>query len=119
MTINLILNILLLISGGILVFLSGVGILKMPDTFMRMQVATKASTLGLFLLLIALSIHFHRPEIYARCILIIAFIFLTGPVGAHMIGRSSYFIGMPVHDKTKIDEMKGLVDVYKNHKQDE
>jgi multicomponent Na+:H+ antiporter subunit G len=117
MTFSLAIATALLVIGSVFIFLSGIGIFKMPDTFMRMQVATKASTLGLACLLVALAIHFHRPEIYTRCILIIAFIFLTGPVGAHMIGRASYFIGVKIHDKTQVDEMKNLIVQYQDEKQ--
>jgi multicomponent Na+:H+ antiporter subunit G len=40
---------------------------------------------------------------------------LTAPVGAHMIGRASYFTGVKMWDKSKIDELEGQYDP-KTHK---
>ena len=37
----------LFIAGGRSALLAGVGVLRMPDVFTRMQASTKASTLGL------------------------------------------------------------------------
>ena len=41
----------LFIAGATLALLAGVGVLRMPDVFTRMQASTKASTLGLGCLL--------------------------------------------------------------------
>ena len=40
---------------------------------------------------------------------------LTAPVGAHMIGRASYFTGVKMWKKSKIDELEGQYDS-KTHK---
>jgi multicomponent Na+:H+ antiporter subunit G len=41
---------------------------------------------------------------------IIFFLFLTAPVGAHLIGRSSYFTGIQMWKKSKMDDLKGKYD---------
>jgi multicomponent Na+:H+ antiporter subunit G len=75
-----------------------------------MQTATKASSLGLALMVIAAAIHFHDFGVALRAIGIIGFGFLTVPVAAHMIGRAAYFIGEPLWEGTIIDELQGRYD---------
>jgi multicomponent Na+:H+ antiporter subunit G len=38
---------------------------------------------------------------------IIFFLFLTAPVGAHLIGKASYFIGIGLWKKSVMDELEG------------
>ncbi|HER40095.1 MAG TPA: Na+/H+ antiporter subunit G, partial [Salinimicrobium catena] len=45
--------------GTLFVLLAAVGILRMPDTYLRMAVTTKAATLGIGLILIAAAIYFY------------------------------------------------------------
>jgi hypothetical protein len=51
----------LVMAGATLALLAGVGVVRMPDVFTRMQASTKASTLGLGCLLAALAIR--HPEV--------------------------------------------------------
>jgi hypothetical protein len=51
----------LFIVGATLGLLAGVGVLRMPDVFTRMQASTKASTLGLGCLLAGVAIR--NPEL--------------------------------------------------------
>jgi len=41
---------------------------------------------------------------------VIAFLFLTAPIAAHMIGRAAYFVGLPPWKGTKVDELQGHYD---------
>lgn len=100
--------IVILASSGVLfVFLAAVGILRMPDTYLRMAVTTKAATLGVGLLLVAAAVHFNDMSTTTRVLAIIVFILLTAPVGAHLIGRASYIIGNKMWDKSVMDDLKG------------
>lgn len=100
----------LLLAGSGIMLLGGIGILKMPDLFSRMQATTKSMTLGVVCLLMAAVIHFNEVGVGIRAALVIAFYFLTAPVGAHMIGRAAYFIGVPLWEGTKVDELRGRYD---------
>lgn len=99
-----------LIAGGLLMLLAAIGILRMPDLFSRMQTATKASSLGLGSVIVAVAIHFGDPLVVVRAVMIIAFGFITVPIAAHMIGRAAYFVGEPLWEGTIIDEMRGQYD---------
>ncbi|WP_192085465.1 monovalent cation/H(+) antiporter subunit G [Algoriphagus sp. Y33] len=101
--------------GALFILLAAVGIVKMPDLYLRISVTTKAATLGIGLILLAAGIYFSDTAILARVVAIIVFMLLTAPVGAHMIGRASYFTGVKLWDKSTIDELEGQYD-QKSHK---
>ncbi|MDR7127884.1 multicomponent Na+:H+ antiporter subunit G [Algoriphagus sp. 4150] len=101
--------------GALFILLAAVGIVKMPDLYLRISVTTKAATLGIGLILLAAGIYFSDIAILARVIAIIVFMLLTAPVGAHMIGRASYFTGVKMWHKSTIDELEGQYD-QKSHK---
>lgn len=96
--------------GTIFVFLAAVGMVRMPDTYLRISVTTKAATLGIGLLLIAGAIYSNELAITAKILAIILFLLLTAPVSAHLIGRTSYFSGVKLWEKSVMDEMKGKYD---------
>jgi multicomponent Na+:H+ antiporter subunit G len=97
----------LIVVGGAFMLLAGVGIVRMPDLFMRMQAATKAATLGAGCMLLAVAVHFGELAIGTRVLLVTAFIFLTAPVAAHVIARAAYSVGTPLWEGTIADELKG------------
>jgi len=93
--------------GTLFVLLAAVGILRMPDTYLRMAVTTKAATLGIGLILIAAAIYFYDFSTTTRVLAIILFILLTAPVGAHLIGKASYITGNKLWKGTLMDDLKG------------
>lgn len=93
--------------GVLIILLAAIGFLKMPDAYLRMCVTTKASTLGSGLILVAAAVFFGDGGVTSRSIAIILFLLLTVPVGAHLIARASYFIGVKLWDKSIMDEMEG------------
>lgn len=101
---------ILLLSGCAFLFLAALGILRMPDLFTRMQAGTKASTLGVALALMGLAVHFQRLDIWTLASAGIAFFLLTAPVAAHMISRAAYFVGVPLWERTIVDELQGRYD---------
>lgn len=93
--------------GTLFILLAGVGLIRMPDLYLRISVTTKAVTLGVGLLLIGTALYFKEISITTRAIAIIFFLFLTAPIGAHLIGRVSYLIGLPLWKNSVIDELEG------------
>jgi multicomponent Na+:H+ antiporter subunit G len=94
----------LIVAGATLALLAGVGILRMPDVFTRMQASTKASTLGLGCLLIALAIRYPDTAVVVRAGAIGAFMMLTTAVAAHVIARAAARSGAPLWRGTLLDE---------------
>ncbi len=99
----------LMITGAFFTFVAGLGLVRMPDLYMRMSCSTKAGTIGVGALLLALAIHFADFAVAARAVATIGFIFLTAPVSSHRIGRIAYLVGVPLWENTIADEFK---DVY-------
>jgi multicomponent Na+:H+ antiporter subunit G len=97
----------LIMIGSLFVFISAIGLLKMPDIYMRMSATTKAATLGVGAVLLGTAFFFADLGVASRAGIIILFLLLTAPVAAHMIGRASYFDGVPLWDKTIVNELKG------------
>jgi multicomponent Na+:H+ antiporter subunit G len=95
------------VIGAFFVFVAGLGTWRFKDVYMRMHAATKAGSLGLGLMLLALAIQSPTPAVLVKAVLIIAFIFLTAPIAAHMISRAAYLHKSPVSDKTRLDELAG------------
>ena len=107
---DLVTTVLLLIGASFLL-LAGVGMLRMPDVFSRMQSATKASTLGVMCMMLAVAVHFEDLGITMRALAASVFFLLTAPVTAHLIGRASYFLGVPMWEGTVRDELRGRYDL--------
>lgn len=100
----------LMIIGAAFALLAGVGVVRMPDLFTRMQAATKASTLGMSCMVLAVAVHFGELGITTRALATMSFVFLTAPVAAHMIARAAYFVGVPLWEGTMTDELRGHYD---------
>jgi len=100
--------------GAIFALLAAIGILRMPDTFLRISVTTKAATLGIGLILGSAALYFGDLSVSSRVQAIIIFIVLTAPVGAHLIGRTSYFTGNKMWKKSVIDDLEGKYDKKKH-----
>lgn len=105
-----IISMVLFILGAFLMFLAGVGLLRLPDVFIRMSAATKASTLGAGFILLAAALYFDDLGTTSRAIATIFFLLLTGPVAAHRIARAAYFDGAPLWDGTVRDDLRGHYD---------
>ena len=97
----------LMLLGAFFMFLAGVGVLRMPDLFLRMSSTAKAGTLGAGLILFGAAVYFDDFSVYTRALAIIMFLLLTAPVAAHMIGRAAYFSGVPLWKGTIQDDLRG------------
>ena len=94
----------LFVAGATFAVLAGVGVLRMPDVFTRMQASTKASTLGLGCLLAAMALQNPEFPFVIRAASIIAFMLLTTAVAAHVIARAVARSGAPLWKGTLVDE---------------
>jgi multicomponent Na+:H+ antiporter subunit G len=103
---NDILTALFLVCGSLFCFVAALGMLRLPDTVIRMHAATKAGTLGAGLILIAEAFYYAELGIALRALAAFSFLLLTAPVAAHLIGRAAYYSGVRLWHKTWIDQLK-------------
>lgn len=104
----------LMLAGTAFMLIASIGLLRLPDLYMRMHAITKAGTLGIGLLLIGIAVHFADLSFTTRTIAVILFVLLTAPISAHMIGRAGYLGGVSLWRGTIFDQWQqtfaGLVD---------
>lgn len=96
--------------GAIAILLASIGMIRMPDLYLRLSVTTKAATLGVGLILIGAAFHFQNVGVTSRVLAIIFFITVTAPVSAQLIGRAAYLIKTKMWEHTIVDELKGMYD---------
>ncbi|ERJ60587.1 monovalent cation/H(+) antiporter subunit G [Sphingobacterium paucimobilis] len=96
--------------GAFAIFFASLGILRMPDFYLRLSVTVKAATMGVGLLLLCAAILFPDISVSTKAIAIIFFLIITSPIAAHMIGRAAYLTGTPLWKGTIIDELAGRYD---------
>lgn len=92
----------LMIIGAAFMFVAAIGIIRMPDLFLRMSAVSKAATLGAMSSFLAAACYFARFGITSRSLAAIFFLLLT----AHVIGRAAYLIGVPLWKGTVCDELR-------------
>ncbi len=102
-----IISAILILTGSIFILISSLGLVRMPDIYMRMSATTKAATLGVGNILFGTALYFEEVGILTRAVITIIFLLLTAPVGAHLIGRAAYFDGIPMWEKSVINELEG------------
>jgi multicomponent K+:H+ antiporter subunit G len=94
---------ILLLIGGFFILVGSIGLVKMPDFFMRLHGPTKATTLGMASLLIAGIIFFSttQPGISAKEILISLFLIITAPISGYMMIKSAIHHKLDSIERTK------------------
>lgn len=101
---------ILMILGALFCLIAAIGIYRMPDLYMRMHAATKAGAFGGSLLALAAAFHFATPRAVIMAILIIVFFYITAPIAAQVFGLAAYRRGVPLWEKTGIDQLKEAID---------
>jgi multicomponent Na+:H+ antiporter subunit G len=99
-----------IIVGAFFMFVAGLGLLRMPDIYMRLHTNTKSATFGVGFLLLGAAIHFGDFSLSVRALAIMIFLFATAPVAAHMLGRAAYISRSPLWKGTLGDELEGKYD---------
>ncbi len=100
---------LLVLGGALLCLLAAVGVLRLPDFFMRMHAATKAGVAGSGLVLLGVAALQGEPATWLKVALAVLFLLITTPVAGHLIGRAGYVSGVPLWRGTREDALAGVL----------
>ena len=108
------------LTGGLFFMLVGaLGVLRLPDVYLRMIAASKCITLGITGMLLAAVFHFTAvgtsPDAApggssavaasTKAVLVILFQFIAGPVGTFMLARSAHVDRVQQWDGTLSDDL--------------
>jgi multicomponent Na+:H+ antiporter subunit G len=81
---------IVILIGAVFLLSAGLGLLRMPDAFTRIQAGTKASTLGNTLVLAGIAIY--HPGWSVKLLIIVYFVFMTNPISSHALARAANVI---------------------------
>lgn len=86
------------------------GILKMPDTFCRMQASTCVSTLGMMGVMVGAALYaffvMGSPSAGIKVIVLCLLILTVNPIGAHSIAKGAYKNGIRPDKEMEIDDYR-------------
>ena len=89
-----ILAIFFLLAGFFFTAVAAIGVLRFPDFYTRMHASGKADTLGISLSLVGLALYEGFSLLGIKIMFIVIFVFLTNPVGTHVLSRAAYRSGL-------------------------
>lgn len=84
---------LLCLAGGFFILVAALGVVRLKDLYIRMHAASKAGTVGVGALLIALALYSGDGGVVLRALAGVVFFLLTTPLAAHLLARSAYLAG--------------------------
>ena len=84
---------LLLVASGLVVVVAALGLVRLPDFFVRMHAPSLAYTLGSWTVTLATVIHFtvHEGVLSLHAWLIIILLSITAPVTTVLLARAAVF----------------------------
>ena len=85
---------LLLLVGAFFTLVGSIGLVRLPDFFMRLHAPTKATTLGVGGVLLASMAYSLRDSLLLHELLITLFLFVTAPVSAHLLTQAALRLRM-------------------------
>lgn len=93
-----------LLFGLFFMFVGAFGIVRLPDTFLRLHAASKCSTLGLIGLLLGITFHLGTGGVAAKALATLVFAFVATPIGSHLLAKAALRRHQPKWDRTVGDE---------------
>lgn len=101
----------ILIAGSLIFALAGVvGMLRMPDSFSRMQSSTNISTFGILGVIIGGLLYsifiLHNGEMAVKLAVLGVFYLITTPISGHAIAKGAYWHGVRPKKKMTCDQLE-------------
>ncbi len=84
----------LILGGGFFLVVGAVGVLRLPDFFSRQHAAGVTDTMGAYLLLAGLMVQGGLTLVSAKLVLIVVFLFVTGPTSTHALAQAAVSTGL-------------------------
>lgn len=84
---------LLTVLGAALVLVSALGVVRFRDTLVRLHALSKASTLGVLLILVGAAVNLRGLNDITSVVLAALLHLLASPPGSNMVSRAAYLAG--------------------------
>ncbi len=97
--------------GAVFIFIAALGVVRLPDLFMRMHANTKSATLGVGFIMIGVAVYFADITVTTRALAVVLFLLITAPISSHLLARAAYFSGIPLWEQTLSDDLRGHYDM--------
>ena len=78
-----------LVTGGFLVLVAGIGLLRLPDFFTRLHAAGITDTMGAGLVLLGLALQSGLSLVTLKLLLFFVFLIFTSPTATHAIAKAA------------------------------
>ena len=104
---------IVILIGAVFLLLAAIGAVRMPDSYNRIQTGTKATTLGLMMVLTGIAIY--HPAWIWKLIVLVYFIILSNPASSHALARAAHKRSIFKTSRTVVDQLES----YKKEKGEE
>ncbi len=82
-----------LMGGSFFMLVGAIGVMRLPDVYTRLHAAGVTDTLGAALLIVGMSLQAGLTLVTVKLVLIIIFLWFTGPVSSHALAQSALLSG--------------------------
>lgn len=95
---------LAILVGAIFLLLAAIGAVRMPDSYNRIQTGTKATTLGLIMVLTGVAIY--HPGWTWKLIVLVYFVIISNPASSHALARAAHRRSIFKTSATVVDQLE-------------
>ena len=92
----------LLLIGAFFILVGSIGLVRLPEFFMRLHAPTKSSTLGVGGVLLASMVYALNESVLMHELIITLFVFVTAPVSAHLLSQAA--LRLKLKSKARLPE---------------
>ncbi|CAN1540717.1 MnhG Multisubunit Na+/H+ antiporter, MnhG subunit [Burkholderiaceae bacterium] len=92
----------LLLIGAFFILMGSIGLVRLPEFFMRLHAPTKSSTLGVGGVLLASMVYALNESVLIHELIITLFVFVTAPVSAHLLSQAA--LRLKLKSKARLPE---------------
>lgn len=101
---------IMLVSGALFMLVAAIGVVKLPDVYMRMHAITKAASLGALLMLAAVLLWHPQWIVGIEAVMVVIFVIFTAPIATHMIARAAHGMKVEKGEGYIMDELQNELD---------
>jgi len=101
-----IISALFILVGALFMLISSIGMIRLPDFYIRNSASTKAVVLGVVLILLGVGIHYNDTLVFIEIFAILFFIFLISPMAAHIVARAAVITDVKFWKKTNLTDLE-------------